>query len=85
MVLLDELPLAPNGKVDRKALPAPDEGRPELEESFAAPRSATEELLGRIWAEVFNLDKASKRGWSTGTLPDGRNTRQFLILAVTRC
>jgi acyl carrier protein len=54
-VFLDKLPLTPNGKVDRKALPAPDHSRPELEESYVAPRTAVEETLARMWAEVLKL------------------------------
>ena len=56
-VLLDALPLSPNGKVDRKALPAPDQSRPEPEESYVAPRTPVEEMLAEIWAEVLKLDK----------------------------
>jgi amino acid adenylation domain-containing protein len=56
-VLLDVLPLTANGKVDRKAFPAPDQSRPEIEESYVAPRTPVEELLAQIWAEVLKLDK----------------------------
>ena len=56
-VLLDSLPLAPNGKLDRKALPAPDHGRPELDDGFAAPKTPLEETLANIWAEFLKLDK----------------------------
>ncbi|MDH6493326.1 non-ribosomal peptide synthetase [Streptomyces sp. SAI-127] len=55
-VELDALPLTPNGKVDRKALPAPDGLRPRLD-GFAAPTTATEELLAGIWAQVLGLDR----------------------------
>ncbi|HEX7334398.1 MAG TPA: amino acid adenylation domain-containing protein [Pyrinomonadaceae bacterium] len=54
-VQLDALPLNANGKVDRKALPAPDEGRPELETKFVAPRSAVERRLAGFYAEVLGL------------------------------
>ncbi|HKH46212.1 MAG TPA: amino acid adenylation domain-containing protein, partial [Thermoanaerobaculia bacterium] len=54
-VTLDELPLSPNGKVDRQALPAPDLARPERAASFAAPRDATERALARIWGEVLGV------------------------------
>jgi amino acid adenylation domain-containing protein len=54
-VLLEALPLTPNGKVDRRALPAPT--WPELAESFMAPRTPTEEVLARIWAEVLGLER----------------------------
>ena len=56
-VELPALPLSPNGKIDRKALPAPDAGRPEQERAFAAPRTGTEEALARVWAEVLRLDR----------------------------
>jgi len=56
-VALDALPLGPNGKVDRRALPAPDHARPGLDTPFAAPRNATEEALAQIWAEVLGLER----------------------------
>jgi acyl carrier protein len=55
-VFLDALPLTPNGKIDRKALPAPDQTRPELEDNYVAPRTAVEEMIAEIWAEVLKLD-----------------------------
>ena len=57
-VRLVELPLTSNGKVDRKALPAPEAGeRPELGESFVAPRSPVEEALSLVWAQVLRVPK----------------------------
>jgi hypothetical protein len=56
-VVLDALPLSPNGKVDRRALPTPDAARPVLEQSFVLPRNPIEEALARIWAEVLKLDR----------------------------
>src|SRR5262249_1198864 len=56
-VLLDLFPLKPNGKVDRKALPAPDQSRPELELGYQAPRTPTEEMLAEIWREVLKLER----------------------------
>jgi aspartate racemase len=53
-VLLETLPLTTNGKVDRKALPAPEgEQRSNLEVAFVAPRNELEELLADIWSEVL--------------------------------
>ncbi|HEY2918177.1 MAG TPA: amino acid adenylation domain-containing protein, partial [Candidatus Binatia bacterium] len=57
LVFLESLPVTPNGKVDRKALPAPDQSRPELERAFVAPRIPLEERLARIWGEVLKLEK----------------------------
>ena len=54
-VFLDLLPLTANGKVDRKALPAPDNTR--SIESFVAARTTNEETLAAIWAEVLQLDQ----------------------------
>ncbi|MEG5083549.1 amino acid adenylation domain-containing protein [Microcoleus sp. AT8-B4] len=56
-VLLESLPLTNNGKVDRKALPAPDRDRPELEEAFATPSTAIEKILAEIWAQVLGLEQ----------------------------
>jgi len=56
-VLLPSLPLLPNGKVNRKALPAPEKGQADLDESYVAPSSTTEELLASIWAEVLGLPR----------------------------
>ena len=49
---LEALPVTPNGKVDRAALPAPDwvESRTE---SYMAPRTATEEALARLWEDIL--------------------------------
>jgi amino acid adenylation domain-containing protein len=52
-VMLADLPLTAHGKVDLRALPPPDGSRPELATAFAAPRTATEETLARIWREVL--------------------------------
>jgi amino acid adenylation domain-containing protein len=54
IVLLDMMPLTPNGKIDRRALPVPDL-RPELELTFAAPRTPTEEIVANIWSEVLSI------------------------------
>jgi non-ribosomal peptide synthetase component F len=56
-VQLEALPLNSNGKVDRRALPAPDQIRPELTEAFIAPGTALEETVAGIWREVLNLDR----------------------------
>ena len=56
-VYLESLPLSSNGKLDRKALPAPGPARPELEKAFMAPRTPTEETLAGIWAEVLRLEQ----------------------------
>ena len=52
-VVLEKLPLTSNGKVDRRALPAPDGARPELAGLYVAPRTVVEETLVGIWAEVL--------------------------------
>jgi nonribosomal peptide synthetase DhbF len=53
-VLVDALPLTPGGKLDRSALPAPDE-RPAT--AYAPPRTPTERVLAGLWAEVFGLER----------------------------
>ncbi|MDH3316091.1 MAG: phosphopantetheine-binding protein [Gammaproteobacteria bacterium] len=55
-MLLEHLPLTANGKVDRKALPAPEYSAFQLAE-YTAPRTVTEEILASIWAEVLGLKR----------------------------
>src|SRR5206468_901185 len=57
IVPLDALPITPNGKVDRRRLPAPAGERPTLAETYAAPRTKAESILARLWAEVLRLDR----------------------------
>jgi amino acid adenylation domain-containing protein len=54
---LEALPLSPNGKVDRKALPEPDTSRPDLQVAYVAPRTPTEQTLAAIWSQVLGIEK----------------------------
>jgi len=56
-VELDELPLDPNGKIDRKALPAPESRRTEMAAAFVEPSSELERRIAGIWCEVLDLDQ----------------------------
>jgi amino acid adenylation domain-containing protein len=56
-VKLEQLPLNPNGKVDRKALPAPDEGRLGSGTPFVAPRTKTEVALAKIWRKLLGVEQ----------------------------
>jgi amino acid adenylation domain-containing protein len=56
-IKVDTLPLNANGKVDRKALPAPSSARPGLNNAFIPPRTPTEELLAGIWAQILGLEQ----------------------------
>jgi acyl-CoA synthetase (AMP-forming)/AMP-acid ligase II/acyl carrier protein len=55
-VLLDSLPLTSDGKVDRRALPAPGRSRPQLDVAMAAPVTPIEATLVAIWCEVLELE-----------------------------
>ncbi|MCA1671988.1 MAG: condensation domain-containing protein, partial [Actinobacteria bacterium] len=55
-ITLDELPLTPSGKVDRRALPAPDFGAA-TQAGHVAPRTEAEHIVARIWAEVLEVDQ----------------------------
>ncbi|MCP3140924.1 non-ribosomal peptide synthase/polyketide synthase [Pyxidicoccus xibeiensis] len=59
-VVLDALPLTANGKVDRKALPAPRLER-EADEGFVPPRTDAERALAEIWQEVLGLKRVGAR------------------------
>jgi amino acid adenylation domain-containing protein len=55
-VSLEELPLLPNGKVNRAALPVPDASRPELRREFVAPENPTQARLVELYMNVLALD-----------------------------
>ncbi|BAZ09547.1 amino acid adenylation domain-containing protein [Calothrix sp. NIES-4071] len=54
-VFLEAFPLTPNGKINRRALPAPDTSQRNLDIDFVAPRTPTEQELATIWTEVLKL------------------------------
>jgi acyl carrier protein len=56
IVFLPTLPRQPNGKVDSRALPAPGAARPALATAYVAPRTALEQQIAAIWAEVLALE-----------------------------
>ncbi|HEU4771764.1 MAG TPA: phosphopantetheine-binding protein, partial [Candidatus Udaeobacter sp.] len=56
-VRLDSIPLNPQNKVDRAALPLPAETRPVLDTPFMAPRCDEEGQLADIWAEILGVDR----------------------------
>ncbi|MFD2168557.1 non-ribosomal peptide synthase/polyketide synthase [Tumebacillus lipolyticus] len=58
LVLLEQLPLNPNGKIDRRALPAPDASAMEAG-VYVAPRTAVEEIIASVWASVLGLERVS--------------------------
>jgi amino acid adenylation domain-containing protein len=51
---VDKIPLTPNGKIDRKALPEPAQ---KTGQGYMAPRNEVEEILTGIWAEVLGIEK----------------------------
>jgi amino acid adenylation domain-containing protein len=56
-IAMEAFPLTPNGKIDRRALPAPDWSGQTRASEYAAPRTAEEQSMARIWAEVLRLEK----------------------------
>ena len=56
---LDALPLSPNGKLDRKALPAPGMDALQVRE-YAAPEGDTEILLAQLWAELLKVERVGR-------------------------
>jgi amino acid adenylation domain-containing protein/non-ribosomal peptide synthase protein (TIGR01720 family) len=56
-VVMEALPVTPDGKLDRRALPEPDGTRLELENSLVPPRTSVEETLAKIWSEVLGVEQ----------------------------
>ncbi len=59
-VTMDALPLTPNRKVDRKALPAPSAAQPKTE-TYLAPTSDIESQLAAIWARILGVPKVGAK------------------------
>jgi amino acid adenylation domain-containing protein len=60
-VFLDRLPLTTTGKIDRRALPAPDTTAPAEPAAETTPRTITEEVLAGIWCDVLRLPSVGLR------------------------
>ena len=56
-VVLESLPLNPNGKLDRRALPDAGRTRPKVSSVYVEPRSLVERELSQIWAQALSIDK----------------------------
>ncbi|MBW4575237.1 MAG: amino acid adenylation domain-containing protein [Aphanothece sp. CMT-3BRIN-NPC111] len=56
-VLLEALPLTTNGKIDCKALPAPEQVQPDLEVALALPSTPAEEIVKQIWTQVLGVER----------------------------
>ncbi len=57
-IILDAMPLTPNGKIDRRSLPAPDQDTiAEASEVYVAPRTPSEEKVAVIWSKILNIEK----------------------------
>src|SRR6185437_13568696 len=58
-VLMKTFPLTPNGKLDRRALPAPDQSA-YAQRKYEAPRGEVEEILAGIWQELLKLERVGR-------------------------
>ena len=56
-VMLGALPRLASGKIDRQALPAPDQKRPHLDQPYVSPRSELQRHLSNLWCDILKLDK----------------------------
>jgi amino acid adenylation domain-containing protein len=59
IVVLEAMPLTANGKLDRRALPAPEWGTGEA--GYEGPSTATEEMLAGIWGQVLGVERVGLR------------------------
>lgn len=56
-VWLEKMPLTPNGKIDRSALPKPREVRPDLNAIYVAPQTQVEETIAGVWRQSLRMEK----------------------------
>ena len=57
VMLLDEMPLTPSGKIDRRALPEPDKSARAVVQAFVAPRTAVEAVVAKVWSEILAAER----------------------------
>ncbi|HKG13541.1 MAG TPA: amino acid adenylation domain-containing protein, partial [Pyrinomonadaceae bacterium] len=60
-VFLDALPLTRNGKLDRQALPSPNDTRQGAAEDYVAPRTKLERSLAEVWREILGVERVGSR------------------------
>lgn len=60
-VFVDAMPLTPNGKIDRNALPAPSTDRPDIGQAYVPPRTPLEKYLADVWKKILGIDKVGTR------------------------
>ena len=56
-IIVDVIPLTPNGKIDRQALPEPDWSNREIGQEIILPRTPYEEIISTIWTQVLGIEK----------------------------
>jgi amino acid adenylation domain-containing protein len=56
-VVVDNFPLTPNGKIDRRALPAPDLSARDLNVNYLPPRTPMEEIIANIWSKILGVEQ----------------------------
>ncbi len=57
VMLLDEMPLTPSGKINRRGLPEPDESARAVVQEFVEPRTAVEAVVAKVWREILGVEK----------------------------
>jgi natural product biosynthesis luciferase-like monooxygenase protein len=60
VVFLDKFPQTPNKKIDRKALPVPENDGNETESDFEPPATAVEQVVAGVWAELLGIQHISR-------------------------
>jgi acyl carrier protein len=57
VMLLDEMPLTPSGKINRRGLPEPDESARAVVQEFVEPRTAVEAIVAKVWGEILGVER----------------------------
>ncbi len=61
VLVLEQFPLTPNAKVDRKALPRPDQVQKKSRAEYVAPENETEKVIAEVWRNVLGVSNVSTK------------------------
>src|SRR2546427_2877054 len=81
ITVLECMPLTANGKIDRKALPVPEQAAADL---FEAPQGEAEQALAAVWADLFGLERAGRQDRKSTRLNSSHSQISYAVFCLKK-